>query len=118
MMTLKNISDPRINAVTEKVIKAAHDTLGDKLEEVILFGSYARGDFDADSDIDLCVLAKIPNEEAGKWHGSIRKKLPLIDLDYDITVSIHVTESSLFHQYADTLPYFMNIVNEGVSLYA
>ena len=39
---------PRINEITQKVLKAAKDTLGDKLDKVILFGSYARGDYDSE----------------------------------------------------------------------
>ena len=109
-------SDTRINAVTQKVLNATKDTLGDKLEKVILFGSYARGDFDDESDIDFFILANVPQEDVGKCRGNIRKRLPLIDLEYDITVSLHVTCSSIFRQYADTLPYYMNIVREGVPL--
>jgi len=111
-----NQPNPHITALTPKVLKAAKDTLGDKLEKVILFGSYARGDFDSESDIDFFILGNIPQEEAGKWRGNIRKRLPLIDLEYDITVSLHVTGSSIFNQYADTLPYYMNIIREGIQL--
>ena len=52
--------DPRVNEVTQQVVNAAKDTLGDRLNKLILFGSYARGDFDDDSDIDFFVLADIP----------------------------------------------------------
>ena len=117
-MNQTNVSNPKINEVTLKVVNAARDTLGPRLEKVILFGSYARGDYDEYSDVDICVLADVPNDEVSMWHGNIRKRLPLIDLDYDITVCIHVTDSALFKQYANTLPYFMNIEREGVPLYA
>jgi len=115
-MDKKRLPNPRITAVAQKVLNAAKDTLGDKLEKVILFGSYARGDFDDESDIDFFILANVPQKDAGKWRGNIRKRLPLIDLEHDITVSLHVTGSSVFHQYADTLPYYMNIIREGVTL--
>jgi len=114
----KNVlSDPRINAVSQEVVKAAQDTLGEKLEKVILFGSYARGDFEKDSDIDFCILAKVPNEETSKWRKGIREKIPMIDLEHNIIVSIHVTGSNIFHQYAEDLPYYKNIIREGVQLY-
>jgi len=58
-MIQTRLSDPRINAVTQKVLHAAKETLGDKLDKVILFGSYARGDFDRDSDIDIFCFGKI-----------------------------------------------------------
>jgi predicted nucleotidyltransferase len=34
---------------------------GDELSELILFGSYARGDFHAESDIDFALVLKNPN---------------------------------------------------------
>jgi len=111
------LSNPRVNAISQKILEAARGTLGNKLERVILFGSYARGDYDHDSDIDFLILGNIPQEEAGIWRRNIRKLLPLIDLEYDIAVSLHVTSTSIFNQYIDTLPYYMNIVREGVWLY-
>ncbi|MCL2217568.1 MAG: nucleotidyltransferase domain-containing protein [Defluviitaleaceae bacterium] len=115
-MNKSRLYSPQINTLTQKVLTAAKDTLGNKLEKVILFGSYARGDFDDESDIDFFILANVPQEDASKWRSNIRKRLPLIDLEHDITVSLHVTGSSIFYQYADTLPYYMNIIREGVQL--
>ncbi|MDF0594272.1 nucleotidyltransferase domain-containing protein [Methanotrichaceae archaeon M04Ac] len=33
------------------------ETLGDNLVQLLLFGSYSRGDFSASSDVDLVILA-------------------------------------------------------------
>ena len=108
--------DNRIKAVSQKVLKAAQDTLGDKLDKVILYGSYARGDFDDESDIDFMILAHIPQEETSKWHGDIRKRMPGIDLEHDILVSCSVTSSSLFNKYINDLPFYSNVLREGVVL--
>jgi predicted nucleotidyltransferase len=110
------LSDPRIGAVSQKVIEAAKTTLGDKLEKIILFGSYARGDFDADSDVDFCVLAKVPNEEVSVWDRGICDKIPYLGLEHDIIISVHVTSKAIFDRYFHIMPYFQNIANEGVEL--
>ena len=112
------LSDPRINAVTQKVVEVAQKTLGDRLEKIILFGSYARGDYDGYSDIDFCILTNIPNEETWKWRNGIREKIPMLDLEYDIIISLHVTNSGLFNRFANDLPYYTNIIRDGVQLYA
>jgi len=110
-----------MNIIAE-TIKTELSNLASKISEqvpnsqTILFGSYARGDFDDESDMDFFILANVPQEDAGKWRSNIRKRLPLIDLEHDITVSLHVTGSSVFYRYADTLPYYMNVLREGVLL--
>ena len=115
-MNIGNIADPRIVEISQKVVKAAMDTLGDRLEKVILYGSYARGDYRDESDIDFIIIADVPQEEAGRWRDSIYDRIPCIDLDYDIIVSVKVTGSLIFNKYINTLPYYMNIIKEGVVL--
>ena len=108
----------RITEISQKVLQAAKDTLGDKLHKVILYGSYARGDYEEDSDIDFMVLADVPQEDVSRWDSEIYKHLSGIGLEYDIIVSVSVTNRLLFHGYIDILPYYMNINKEGVVLYA
>ena len=115
-MTNGNLSNPRVSGVTQKVVQAAQATLGDKLDKVILFGSYARGDFDEDSDIDFLIIAHITQEEAGIERRNIRSRLPGIDLEYDMTVSLHVTGSHVFYDYVDTLPFYKTVMQEGMVL--
>ena len=106
-----------INEVTQRVINVTRDTLGDQLDKIILFGSYARGDFDDESDIDFCILANVPQSETGKLQVDIRKRLQYIDLEYDVLVSLHVTGRDMFYNNLDILPYYMNIQREGVVLH-
>jgi len=113
----EQIASQRIIEISQKVLQAAKDTLGDKLDKVILYGSYARGDYDDESDIDFIVLAHVPQEEAGIWRNEINKRIPYIDLDYDILVSVKVTGSAIFNQYVDSLPFYSNVVREGVVLH-
>lgn len=110
-------SKQEINEISQKVLQAAKDTLGERLEMVILYGSYARGDYDKDSDVDFLVLANVPQEDAGRWRDSIYECLPDLSLDYDILLSVKVTGSMTFNRYANILPYYMNVIREGVVLY-
>jgi len=43
-----------LDEITAKVVQAARESLGDKLDKVILYGSYARGDYDDESLISWC----------------------------------------------------------------
>lgn len=115
-MLRNNITDPRIIAVIEEVLQASKETLGDRLEKVILFGSYARGDFDDESDIDFCIIANVPKDEATKWRRDIDKRMQGIDLEYDLLVSLHVINTKMFYNHIDVLPFYKNVLQEGVEI--
>jgi len=110
------LSNPRINEVTQKVFHATKDALGDKLDKVILFGSYARGDFDAESDIDICILADVPREEEIQWRRDINRRILGIDLEYDILVSLRVINSNMFYTHINILPLYRNVLQDGVEI--
>lgn len=111
-------SKTALTKITEKVCSSAKDVLGDKLEKVYLFGSYARGDNNDESDIDIMVLADIPAEEVCKTSSKIYYGTERIDLEYNAVLCVHVASSATFHEYINVLPFYMNIQKEGVELYA
>jgi predicted nucleotidyltransferase len=107
-----------LNVITEKVCAAAKEVLGDRLEKVILFGSYARGDYDEESDIDIVVLADIAPEDADDTRQKIRAITGSFLWDYGILVSLSMVCSAKYHRYVDCLPFYTNIRKDGVELYA
>lgn len=74
----------------ETTIRQAADTLAaDPLaERIILFGSHARGDADAESDIDLLVIeAEVPNRAAEMVR--LRRLLRPLPAAFDVLVYSH-----------------------------
>jgi predicted nucleotidyltransferase len=62
--------DERLEHLTENeraalaaLVEQSRQRYGDDLLRVVLFGSKARGDFDAESDLDVLIVARIPEEE-------------------------------------------------------
>ncbi len=47
-----------LNALTAKFKQAMEELYGERLAKVILYGSYARGDFQSESDVDFMVVLK------------------------------------------------------------
>jgi len=45
--------------------------LGDKLNSVILYGSYARNDFEDGSDVDVMVLVDVPQDQITEYRSVI-----------------------------------------------
>lgn len=43
--------------IIDEVVQALREAFGDRLHLIVLYGSYARGDATADSDVDLLLVA-------------------------------------------------------------
>jgi predicted nucleotidyltransferase len=115
---MQSCSKAVLNEITKKVCVAAKEVLGENLEKVVLFGSYARGDYHDESDIDIMVLADIQPEERNNARKKIRNYAGDFDLEYNTVTCLHLICSSYFYAYIDILPYYMNIQKDGVELYA
>ncbi len=107
-----------LHNVTNAVVQKAKNLLGDKLEAVILFGSYARGDYDDESDIDIIILANIGVEEMRELSQIFTDFSCDIDLEYDVVLSLILQDNDTYNKYKLTYPFFKNIENEGVDLVA
>lgn len=53
-----NAVDFDLAALTAEFKQAMQELYGDRLANVILYGSYARGDFHAESDVDFRIVLK------------------------------------------------------------
>ncbi len=55
---LKTLTPDELQTLSTEVKRVLTDLYGDRLDRVVLFGSYARGDFHAESDVDYMVVLK------------------------------------------------------------
>ena len=90
--------------------------LGERLVRVVLYGSYARGDYDNQSDIDIAAIVKgsrldLQNKLKAVWDISAD-----IGLENDVVVSPTVIPYDEFEEYKEKLPYYRNIAREGMQI--
>jgi len=84
--------------------------LGSKIGDIILFGSYSRGDFSEHSDVDLLILAKEAlNPEESRI---IDDLIAHYSLKYDTVISGLVYPADIFQKFNS--PFLLNIKEEGV----
>ena len=62
----------------DEYVEDVKDLFGEHLRAVILFGSYARGDFREDSDVDIMILIDFDDNETERY----REKLSELNYDY------------------------------------
>ncbi|WP_461133811.1 nucleotidyltransferase domain-containing protein [Spirosoma lituiforme] len=67
---MKTRINPAIEPMVQEFKKVLQELYGDRLVDVVLYGSYARGDYDDESDIDLMVVL---TDEVVNTYAEIRK---------------------------------------------
>lgn len=111
----------RSKAYLEEIIKEVtykvKDILGDKLYKIILYGSYARGDYDESSDIDIMVLVDISQSELTLYRKKVNKIASRIGLHHDIMISVTLKDKESFYNYKELLPFYQNVIRDGVEIY-
>ncbi len=114
---MKNIPD-KISNILQQFIIEVNKILGNRVKKIILYGSYARGDFNKYSDIDIMILTDLSEDE---WYGYFKKISDMAydiesDNDFEITLSPLVKNIDKFNYWIDTLPFYTNVKKEGVIL--
>lgn len=100
-----------IQALTSEFKQHMQALYGDRLAQVILYGSYARGDAHEESDIDLLVVLK--DAEVNRLQ-TIRDSVPLINdlfFRYHILPSPQVVSEEVL--YSSTALFYKNVRREG-----
>ena len=81
-------TENQLKAILDRVAATARTALGDRLHSAYLYGSYARGDYDAESDVDILVLADVPREKLAAYKKPFLKATSDLGLEYDIVVTV------------------------------
>ncbi len=81
---------------------------------LILYGSYARGDFRPDSDIDVLVLIDKDKAAMDDWK-RITSSLNKIELDTGIIISPFLSSKKDWASHKVT-PFYENVNREGIAL--
>lgn len=114
---MKKISK-NINNIINEFIEGVNKILGNRVKQIILYGSYARGDFNKDSDIDIMILTDLTDDEIVEY----RKKIWSYAYDiesannFEIEISPLLKNIDKFNYWLEAKPFYMNIQKEGVIL--
>lgn len=94
------------------------NVLGKKLTKVILYGSYARGDYRENSDIDIMVLTTLTDDEIRKIKTTVYDIAFDFQMEYGVDISVIIKNEEHFNYWLGTLPFYDNVQREGVVLSA
>ena len=111
------ISDD-INIITKEIVEDVLELFKEKVYKIVLYGSYARGDFHEDSDIDVMILVKLSETEIKQVASAIYNMAYDIELEKGIHISVVIKNEEQFEYWVDTLPFYRNVSKEGVEINA
>ena len=101
--------------IFKEAVEACQRVLDGKVKDAWLYGSYARGDFHEESDIDILLTAEMTAAELKEYRHDISVINSDLSMEHDVTVSVTVKPLEQFSRYADTLPYYRNVLREGIA---
>ena len=103
-----------LDVIISRIASFSKELFGDKFKNIILYGSYARGDYDEESDIDIMIMVDMDREELAGYRSKINKFCTDLDLEYNVLLSSKLQSESFFNEWKTELPFYRNIVSEGV----
>jgi len=103
--------------ITNRAVAELKTLFGEKLKRVILYGSYARGDFHEESDVDIMALLDVEQERVRDYSRQVVRISGDIGMDNNIYVSIMLRNFDFFFKKLNVSHFYRNVMKDGKELY-
>jgi uncharacterized protein len=110
------LTQHQVNEISNILATKAKEIFGDKLKEVILFGSFARGNASDESDIDIMLLVEMDRTDLSKYKNDICKISSDLGMQFNVLISPILQGTDEFNKFKKDLPFFRNVTHEGVRI--
>lgn len=101
----------------KQYVAAIRDIYGKHIHQIILYGSYARGDYHKDSDIDIMVLVDLPDAQIESYSDRLSELGFKYNVSHGVWFMPIVKNASHFNHWCTAYPFYSNVKKEGVLLY-
>ena len=98
-------------------VEAVRKIYGSHVRQIILYGSYARGDFRSDSDVDIMILVDMSELELKAYGQQLSYMTYDFNLDRDLDIKPIAKSEAHFNKWVVNYPFYSNVHKEGVVLY-
>lgn len=103
-----------VSLLLEGYRKSVTNIFNGRLNKMILYGSYARGDYRKDSDIDVMILADVQPEEVSHYADKVYDITYDFEMKYDMEINPLVQSTQTYSKWKNVYPFFVNIEKDGV----
>lgn len=101
----------------EEYVEQVKELYQDKLYQIILFGSYAKGNYGRDSDIDVMILLNMDEEDTIPYRHDTSGISYDFQVNYDLDINPILHSKDTFLKWKNAHPFYRNVYTEGVKLY-
>lgn len=106
--------------IIRKIVTEIKDSVSRRMvadvEDIILFGSCARGDYDKDSDIDIAILTKTGREENAAYRMELAEIATDIAMEYFAVVNFLCIPYKEYIEKKSWYALYKNISNDGIAI--
>lgn len=103
-----------IQKILNEFANYAKGICGETLRKIIVYGSYARGEYNEHSDIDIMILTTLQDEESTQIAYELYDLAFDFQMEYGIDISVIVKNEEHFNYWLGALPFYDNVAKEGV----
>jgi len=103
-----------LEQIMDRIATETIGIFGVSLQALILFGSYARQEADAESDIDIMLLLDLPREQFPSYRRAVAEISARILYEYGVVISPILENVEFFERNRETYPFFRNVYQEGI----
>lgn len=107
----------KMQTLMNRYIAEVKKIYGSHLRQIILYGSYARGDYRIDSDIDIMILLDMSDMELKAYSQQLSYMTYDFNLDNDLDIKPIAKSEQHYKKWVVNYPFYANINREGVVLY-
>ena len=94
--------------------QGTREILKSNLFKLIVYGSYARGDYKENSDIDVMILTPLSKEEIEKIENDIFNLAFDLELESGIVINPVLENETHYKYWLGALPFYNNVEREGI----
>ncbi len=98
-----------------KMIPEFQNIFGNVLEQIILFGSTAKGTQTDESDVDIAVIVR---QYTKTMHDKMIEFTVDLELEYNKVLSVLLIDYDNFKEWEHILPFYKNVKKDGITLWS
>ena len=104
----------RTMAVLEKFESHMRNIFQKDFCSLIVYGSYAIGDYNDNSDIDVMIIVNTPEEKINSYYDVVSDCAFDFMMRYGVDISPVIKNRIHFEYWKSDLPYYHNVEKEGI----